>query len=320
MSGWPEPTVHPDRPPLPRATPIVSFSPVTFNVAGRLAPLEMRVVAPATGGELPVILLSHGHGASNFLASMRGYGPLADFYAGHGFVVILPTHQNSKTLALDPTGSEGSLFWRSRAQDMHVILDRLDAIQAAVPGLAGRLDQSRIAAVGHSLGGHTVAMLAGARVTDPQTGEVVDLSEPRIKAAVMFSPPGDGRDMAAWAAEHYPELGANDFSRMTTLSLVVTGDQDINPRFSNRKDWRADAYRLSPGPKSLLTLRDAGHIFGGISGYDAKEASDENPALVAQVQRLTWAYLRSALYPDDPAWEKVCTEMTSERVAQLESK
>ena len=107
---------------------------------------------------------------------------------------------------------------------------------------------------------------------------------------------------------------------MTTLSLVVTGDQDINPRFSDRKDWRADAYRLSPGPKSLLTLRDAGHIFGGISGYDAKEASDESPALVAQVQRLTWAYLRSALYPGDPAWEKVCTEMTWERVAQLESK
>ena len=34
MSERPEPTVHSDRPPLPRATPIVSFSPVTFNVAG----------------------------------------------------------------------------------------------------------------------------------------------------------------------------------------------------------------------------------------------------------------------------------------------
>ena len=320
MSGPAEPTVHPDRPPLPRATPIVSFSPVTLDVAGRLAPLEMRVVAPATGGELPVILFSHGHGASNFLASMRGYGPLADFYAGHGFVVILPTHQNSKTLALGPTGPEGPLFWRSRAQDMHVILDRLDEIEAAVPGLAGRLDKSRIAAVGHSLGGHTVAMLAGARVTDPATGEVVDLSEPRIRAAVMFSPPGDGRDMAPWAAEHYPELGANDFGRMTTPALVLTGDQDVNPRFSERRDWRADAYRLSPGPKSLLTLTDAGHIFGGISGYDAKEASDENPALVAQVQRLTWAYLRSALYPDDPAWEEVCAGLTSERIGRVESK
>jgi fermentation-respiration switch protein FrsA (DUF1100 family) len=281
----------------------------------------MRVVAPATGGALPIILLSHGHGASNFLASMRGYGPLADFYAGRGFVVILPTHQNSRTLALDPSGPEGPLFWRSRAQDMHVILDRLGEIEAVVPGLAGRLDKLRIAAVGHSLGGHTVAMLAGARVTDPRSGDVVDLSEPRIKAAVMFSPPGDGKYMAAWATEHYPEIGANDFSRMRTPSLVVTGDKDVNPRFSERQDWRADAYRLSPGPKSLLTLCDAGHIFGGISGYDAKEASDENPALVAQVQRISWAYLWSALYPGDPAWNVVVTELAANaQVGRIASK
>ena len=48
----------------------------------------------------------------------------------------------------------------------------------------------------------------------------------------------------------------------------------------------------SPSPKSLLTLGDAEHIFGGISGYDALETSDENLARVGQVQRLTWAYLR----------------------------
>ena len=303
-----EPTVYPDRAPVPAATPIVSFSPVTFDVPGRHAPLEMRVVAPATGGDLPVILLSHGHGASNFIASMRGYGPLADFYAGHGFVVILPTHQNSRTLALDPNDSEGALFWRSRAEDMHVILDRLDEIEAIVPGLAGRLDRSRVAAVGHSLGGHTVAMLAGARVTDPQSGEVVDMAEPRIKTAIMFSPPGDGADMAPWAAEHYPEL-ASDFSHMTLPSLVVTGDNDVNPRFSDRPDWRADAYRLSPGPKSLLTLNGAEHIFGGISGYDAKEASDENPGRVASIQRITWAYLRTMLYPEDQAWQAIVAEL-----------
>ena len=49
--------------------------------------------------------------------------------------------------------------------------------------------------------------------------------------------------MADWAAGHYPELGANGFSRMTTPALVVTGEQDFNPRFSERRDWRADAYR-----------------------------------------------------------------------------
>jgi hypothetical protein len=36
------------------------------------------------------------------------------------------------------------------------------------------------------------------------------------------------------------------------------------------------------------------------------ETTDENPERVAAVQRLTWAYLRSALYPEDPAWTTAC--------------
>jgi dienelactone hydrolase len=317
-----DPTVKGDRPPVTPAKPIISFSPVSFEVRGRVAAMELRVVAPATGDNLPIILLSHGHGASNFLASMRGYGPLADYYAAHGFVVILPTHQDSKTLALDPKGPEGALFWRSRAQDMHFILDHLDDIEATVPGLAGRLDKGRIAAVGHSLGAHTVAMLAGMRVTDAKTGEVVDLAEPRIKTAIMFSPPGDDADRAAWVRENYPELSGNDFSTMTLPSLIVTGTKDFHPFFSERQDWRADAYKLAPAPKSLLMLYEAEHLFGGISGYDAKETSDENPALVAGIQRITWAYLRTALHSDDNSWNVIVEELAtgSNAVGYIKSK
>lgn len=304
-------SLKPDRAPVSPATPILSFGPVTLTVPNRPVPIEMRVLAPDTGDNLSVILLSHGHGASNFLASMRGYAPLADYYAAHGFVVILPTHLNSKTVAVDPSGAEGPLFWRTRAQDMHDILDRLDEIEAAVPGLFGRLDKDHIAAVGHSLGAHTVTMLAGSRVTDPTTGEVVDLREDRIKAAVMFSPPGDGKDMAPWAAENFPAIGANDFTHMTLPSLVVTGTEDFAPVFSERKDWRADAYRLSPAPKALVTLEGAGHLFGGISGYDAKETSDENPDRVAAIQRISWAYLRSTLFPCDDAWDIIKREIGS---------
>ena len=86
-----------------------------------------------------------------------------------------------------------------------------------------------------------------------------------------------------------------DFSQMTLPSLAITGDKDVNPTFSEREDWRADAYRLSPGPKSLPFLYGAGHIFGGISGYDARETTDESPERVAALQRITWAYLRTAL-------------------------
>ncbi|NJM81795.1 MAG: chlorophyllase, partial [Tabrizicola sp.] len=49
---------------------------------------------------------------------------------------------------------------------MRSILDHLVAIEAEVPFLAGRLDASRVAVAGHSLGGQTAAMLLGAQLTD----------------------------------------------------------------------------------------------------------------------------------------------------------
>ncbi len=297
-----EPISNADYIPVSEPTPVVSFSPVVLSVPGRDVDLQMCVSVPATGRELPIILLSHGHGRSNYLSSLRGYGPLVDFYAAHGFVVIQPTHLDSKTLGLDPNGPEGALFWRSRAKDMHYILDHLDLIEAAVPGLGERLDRSRIAAVGHSLGGHTVGMLAGMRVTDPHDGDEVDLADSRVKAGVLLAAPGKGADLAAFASEHYPVLRNNSFAEMTAPALVVAGDKDVSPAFSDRVDWRADAYVLSPGPKCLLTLFGAEHMLGGVSGYDVAETTDENPERVAAVQQLTWAYLRTALYPEDPAW------------------
>ena len=305
-----KPIGNADSIPVGEPTPVASFGPVVLSVPGRAVDLQMRVSAPATGRDLPIILLSHGHGNSNYLSSLRDYGPLVDFYAAHGFAVIQPTHLDSKALGLDPDGPEGALFWRSRAEDMHHILDHLDQIEATVPGLGGRLDRGRIAAVGHSLGGHTVGMLAGMRVTDPNGGTAVDLADARIKAGVLLAPPGSGADLATFASEHYPVLRNLSFAEMTTQALVIAGDRDVNPRFAARADWRADAYFLSPGPKCLLTLFGAEHILGGVSGYDAAETTDENPERVAVVQRLTWAYLRSALYPEDPAWPAACAALT----------
>jgi len=59
----------------------------------------------------------------------------------------------------------------------------------------------------------------------------------------------------------------------------------------------------------LLSLFGGGHGLGGISGYDAAETTDESPERVAAVQRLSWAYLRSALYPQDTAWPAACAAL-----------
>ncbi|MGN6421402.1 MAG: alpha/beta hydrolase family protein [Pseudobacter sp.] len=285
-------------------TPIISFSPVVLPVAGRYVDLEMKVTAPASGTNLPVILLSHGHGPSNFLSSYKGYGPMADCFAAEGFVVIQPTHQNSKALALSPSLPEAPLFWSSRPADMTFILDHLEEIIDTVPGLTGRVDKTNVAVVGHSMGGQTVSMLAGMEVTDPATGKIVNAAEPRLKARVIMGTPGGAKGFTGTARQHYPVLAAGDFSTMTLSALIVNGDKDVNLMFSDVDNWRADAYYQSPGPKDLLTVFGAEHIFGGISGYDARETSDENPERVAFVCETILAYIRSNFDPNDQSWEQ----------------
>ena len=305
-------------------TPVLSVGPVVLSVPGRAVDLQVRVSAPLTGGDLPVILLSHGQGLSNNLSSLNGYAPLANFWAAHGFVVIQPTHLSSRTLTLDPDAPGAPLYWRSRAEDMKHILDQLDVIQAAVPQLLGRLDRSKVAVAGHSMGGHTASLLLGARLTDPHDGTEVHLAEPRIKAGVLLAAPGRGGDaLSDFAAANYSFFLTTDFSEMKTPTLVVAGDKDASAHLTVRgPDWHTDPYFLSPGPKSLLTLFDAEHGLGGVSGYDVAETTDENPERVTMVQRLTWAYLRTELYPGDSAWQKARDALTAgpDPLGRVESK
>lgn len=275
--------------------PVVSVKPVAVPGGP-----HVRISAPVTGRDLPVVLFSHGFGSS-----LEGYGPLTDHWAAHGFVVVQPTHPDSRMV-----GAYGPDTWRERVAQVKRVLDELAFLEAAVPGLAGRVDRSRVAAAGHSFGGQTVGNLLGLRVH----GE--DHADPRVLAGVLLATAGrGGADLSPFATEQFPFMHP-DFTNMTSPALVVAGDKDDSPLTVRGPDWMADPYHLSPGEKSLLTVFGAEHSLGGIPGYEAKETTDENPAMVALIQQVTTAYLRHKLGMGDTDW----VNLPENPLGRLESK
>ncbi|WP_433649883.1 alpha/beta hydrolase family protein [Micromonospora zamorensis] len=282
---------------MPEPTPVVTVHPITLPTPDRGNDLHVRVSAPTTGHELPVIVFSHGFGSA-----ATNYGPLVDFWASHGFVVIQPTHLDSRRLNLPPDDTRTPRIWRIRVDDLKRTLDQLDLLESSVPSLAGRLDRTRIAVAGHSWGAQTASTLLGARILDADGNPGEDMSDQRIRAGVLLAVTGrGGGDLSPFAAEHFPFMSPS-FADMNTPTLVVAGDRDDSPLSVRGPGWFTDAYHLSPGSKSLLTLFGAEHSLGGISDYEARETTDENPERVALIQRLTWAYLRDALGLKDSVW------------------
>lgn len=296
---------------------VLSASPVLLDAPGRLLPLEVRVSAPAAGGDLPVIVFSHGNGWN-----LDGYGPLTAFWASRGFVVVQPTHLDSRRNGFSFEHPVFPTIWTERVRDLVRVIDQLDTVEAAVPGLAGRIDRDRIAVAGHSWGAQSAQMLLGARIVDDGSGIGDDYADARVKAGVLLAATGVGGDeLHPFAKANFPFMNPS-FESLSTPALVVAGDHDQSNMSSRGPDWFTDVYALSPGATDLLTLADAEHSLGGIPGWEAAETTDENPEHVAVLQRLSTAYLRSALSAGDDSWQRARTVLgeAGGRVGRIDSK
>jgi predicted dienelactone hydrolase len=278
---------------------VISVKPIVVPFTDRGIDLQVKVTAPVDGSDLPVIVFSHGNAWS-----MDGYEPLVDRWAAAGFVVVQPTHLDSRRYGIGFDDPRFATIWRVRIADLHAIVEGLREILAHVPDLAERVDHDRLAVVGHSWGAQTAGTLLGARVFNPDGTPGEDFSHPAVKAGALIAATGTGDALTPFAIEYLP-FARPDFSTMNARTLVVAGGKDQSAMSTRGPEWFTDAYHLSPAPKQLLTITAGEHLFGGISGEAARDTTDEDPARVVLVANTVSAYLLDALGIETEAWRAV---------------
>lgn len=292
---------------------IIAIKPLVVPSPGREAQLHVKVTSPDGGHDLPVIVFSHGNAWS-----MDGYEPLVDRWAAAGFVVIQPTHLDSRRLGIGFGDPRHPSIWRTRIADLDAVLDHLVQIVVEA-GLAGRVDLDRVALVGHSWGAQTVGTLLGARVLDAAGTPGEDFSRSGIRGGVLIAATGTGDSLVPFAEEHLPFMRP-DYSTMTAPALVIAGEKDQSTMSTRGPDWFLDAYALSPSPKNLLVVPGGEHTLGGIAGEAVSETTDPDPARVELVADAVSAYLRDLLGTTDDAWDSLSRDLQDQHGARLERK
>lgn len=250
--------------------------------------LYLPDVAVTGTAPVPLIVFSHGLGGSR-----NGYQYLGRFWASQGYASLHVQHVGSDNTLW--RGNPLSLTMRlaSAAQDSEAIARTKDVSFAlsellAMPSLAGRLDANRIVAAGHSYGANTTMLLVGAAVprkTDAGN-EVLNLRDPRIKAAMLLSAPpfyGYGNPAAILGAVALP-----------TLHITATGDEIMVPGYGSGFEDRVNVFNaMGDARKTLVVFTGGSHsIFTDRSNTGGAEL---NPKVKAATQALSLAFLKQTL-------------------------
>lgn len=144
--------------------------------AGSLAPVALPglVVAPRTAPRFPVVVLGHG-----WLQPAHRYARTMHHLASWGFVVVAPDSERG------PMPSHSGF-----AVDMARAVERLD--QAKIGGGRVTVDPSRVATIGHGIGG-SAAVLAARMIPDLRgvaTISASPTSPSAVEAARTVTVPG----------------------------------------------------------------------------------------------------------------------------------
>jgi len=225
---------------------------VTIQDPTRKRNIPLRIFLPAKKQAAPVVIFSHGLGGSR-----TGSQYLGKHWSARGYAVVyLQHHGSDETVWKDVPARERLKALKAattlqnttdRYQDVSAVLDQLTDWNAdAKHRFHQQFDLNRIGMSGHSFGAVTTQGVSG------QSWRLVGkrFTDPRIKAAIMFSPSVQGRSK--------PE---QSFGQVSIPWMLLTGTKDTSPIKDTTVEDRRQVYQGLPDTidKYELVLFDAQH-------------------------------------------------------------
>jgi predicted dienelactone hydrolase len=250
-----------------------------------------------SGRPYPLILFSHGDGG-------RSTNGQADFlknaWAGQGFVVVAPDHQKNTSYDSDNSDANRAAIQFDRPIDIRFVTDQILLLNAdATSFLDGMVDPQAIGVSGHSFGGHTTLIVAGAtpnldhladyckvspddwdicplqdKLQQLYPGKrIIDESDSRMKAALSLA--GDG----------YGWFLADGMAKIKIPTMFMVGRLDtICPLDTQARP----EYEGVLSTKYLFIQDKADHMV--YAGTCSQPTQSDCPALRAQIEFVTVAF------------------------------
>jgi predicted dienelactone hydrolase len=197
------------------------------------------------------VLFSHGLGGSR-----EGSRFLGEHWAGRGYVAVFVQHPGSDISVLKSAAPRDWMRSLREAASLRSFVQRTGDIPAVLNQLerwnteqghtlAGRMDLKKIGMSGHSFGAITTQAVSG----ETFPGEGQKLTDPRIKAAIAFSPSAPSSGSAERA-----------FGQVKIPWMLMTGTKDIAPIGKADMKSRLAVYPALHGiPKYEIVLYNAEH-------------------------------------------------------------
>lgn len=257
---------------------------LTVHDAARNRDIPVRIYLPPSDKSASVVLFSHGLGGSR-----EGSKFLGKRWAARGYLAVFVQHPGSdesvwknapareRLAALRKAASLENFYLR--VGDIRAVLDQLQAWNKSGP-LANRMDLSRIGMSGHSFGAVTAEALSGERLPLSAT----DMTDPRIRAAVIMSPSKPRSTTAEQA-----------FDAVKIPWLLMTGTKDVSPISETDTKERLEVYPALRAPKYQVVLNNAEHsVFTDRALRRVREVRDPNHhRVILALSTAFWdAYLR----------------------------